>query len=247
VAQSSYFALLSRRPRVWLLVNVSLLLLGPLAILRAVKSDSESIRRHKAEVLAATAVVIFFWIFFVFSHQYIGSWILYLWLSVWATSLLPEFFPKYAAVVGLLVLIALNSDRHMLLGPYPQWSSTKMSTLFPHTFSQGNEDQQIKEIVSAVKGRKTVVLIHSGAMPLLQEGLGEPLTEFYVPGGVVSGEKLRMKAAANAAEMVVIPTPPWYASDSEYFSWAEFLDQPSSYRMVFRNPSGFVLARKPVN
>ncbi len=234
-------------PGFWLLVNASLLLLGPIAVLRARHTAAESLERHKSEVLGATAVVIFFWIFFVFSHQYIGSWILYLWLAVWATTLLPHFFHKYAAVIVLLILIAVNADRHLLLGPYPQWSSTKISSLFPHTFSQGNEDQQIKELFSAVRGRKVLVLIHSGAMPLMQDGLGEPLTEFYVPGGVMPGEKARIKSAANAAEMIVIPTPPWYSSDIEYFSWPEFLDRPNSYRMVFRNPSGFVLTRSTLD
>jgi len=230
-------------PGFWLLVNASLLLLAPLAVLRARDSAAESLRRHKAEILGATGIIVFFWIFFAFSHQYIGAWILYLWLAVWAASLLPAFFPKYSAVVVLLILIALNADRHQILGALPQWRATHFSSLLPHTLSQRNEDDQIKEILSPVQGHKTVVLIRSGAMPLLHDGLGEPLTEFFVPGGALPGEELRMKSAVAAAEMVIVPTPPWYGSDLEYFPWPEFLDRQSRYHLVLRNPSGFVLAR----
>ena len=35
---------------------------------------------------------------------------------------------------------------------------------FPYTLSRGNEDQSIKEILSAVQGRRTVVLTHAGAI-----------------------------------------------------------------------------------
>jgi hypothetical protein len=234
-------------PGFWLLVNASLLLLGPLAVLRARDAAPESLRRHKSELLGATSVIVFVWIFFAFSHQYIGSWILYLWLAVWAASLLPEFFPKYAAVIVVLVLIALNADRHQTLGSLQQWSTAKISSLFPYTFSQGNEDHEIKDILSAVQGRRTVVLMHSGAMPLLHDGLGEPLTEFFVHGSVLPGEDLRMKSAAAAAEMVIVPTPPWYNSDSEFFFWPEFLDKQNSYRLVLRNPSGFVLRSNRAN
>ena len=92
-------------PGFWLLVSASVLLLAPVAVLRARDADSESLRRHKSEVLGIASVVIFLWIFVAFAHQYIGSWILYLWLAVWAVSLLPEFFPKYAAVTIVLILV----------------------------------------------------------------------------------------------------------------------------------------------
>jgi predicted small integral membrane protein len=230
-------------PGFWLLVSASLLLLGPLAVLRARDAGSQSLRRHKSEVLSAASIVIFVWIFFAFAHQYIGSWILYLWLAVWAVSLLPEFFPKYAAVTVLLVLIALNADRHQVFGSLPQWSTTKLSGLFPHTLSQGNEDEQIEEILSAVQGHTAVVLTHAGAMPLLHDGLDEPVTEFFMPGIALPEDELRMKSAASAADMVIVPTPPWGRSDEEFFSWAEFLDRQNRYRLVLLNPSGFVLAK----
>lgn len=230
-------------PGFWLLVIASLLLLGPLAVLRARDAGSESLRKHKSEALGAGSIVIFVWIFFAFGHQYIGSWILYLWLAVWAVSLLPEFFPKYTAVIVLLVLIALNADRHQVLGALPQWSTTKTSSLFPHTFSQGKEDQQIKEILSAVQGHRAVVLTHAGAMPLLHDGLGEPLTEFFLPGIALPGDELRMKSAVSTADMVIVPTPPWGRSDEEFFSFADFLDKRNRYRIVLLNPSGFVLAK----
>ena len=234
-------------PGFWLLVTASLLLLGPIAVLRARDVAPESLRRHKSEVVGAACIVIFVWIFFAFSHQYIGSWILYLWLAVWAVSLLPEFFRKYAVVIVLLVLIALNADRHQILSALPQWHTTKISSLFPYTLSQGNEDQQIKEILSVVRGHRTVVLTYVGAMPLLHDGLGEPLTEFFAPGIILPGDELRMRSAANAADMVIVPTPPWYSSDREFFSWAHFLDKGNRYRLVLRNPSGFVLARSQAN
>jgi hypothetical protein len=229
-------------PGFWLLVIASVLLLGPLAVFRARDATPESLRRRKSEVLGAASVVVFVWIFFAFSHQYIGSWILYLWLAVWAVALLPQFFPKYSAVIALLVLISLNADRHQLLGSLPQWHAMKISSLFPDTFSQGNEDEQIKEILSAVQGRRTVVLSYVGAMSLLHDGLGEPLTEFFAPGIVLPGDELRMKSAAAAAEMVIVPTPPWYSSDREFFSWPNFLDKQKRYRLALRNPSGLVLA-----
>jgi predicted small integral membrane protein len=234
-------------PGFWLLVSASLLLLGPLAVRRARDASAESLRRHKSEVLGAASVVIFVWIFFAFAHQYIGSWILYLWFAVWAAALLPEFFRKYAAVIVVLILIALNADRHQVLGSLPQWSTTKISSLFPLTLSQGNEDEQIKEILSAVQGRRTVVLAHAGAMALLHDGLGEPLTEFFMPGIALPDEERRMKSAANAADMVIMPTPPWSSSDREFFSWVTFLDKQSRYRLVLRNPSGFVLTRTPAD
>jgi hypothetical protein len=56
-----------------------------------------------------------------------------------------------------------------------------------------------------------------------------------------------MKSAAAAAEMVIVPTPPWYNSDSEFFFWPEFLDKQNSYRLVLRNPSGFVLRSNRAN
>ena len=129
----------------------------------------------------------------------------------------------------------------------PQWSTTKISSLFPLTLSQGNEDEQIKEILSAVQGRRTVVLAHAGAMALLHDGLGEPLTEFFMPGIALPDEERRMKSAANAADMVIMPTPPWSSSDREFFSWVTFLDKQSRYRLVLRNPSGFVLTRTPAD
>jgi hypothetical protein len=234
-------------PGFWLLVSISLLLLGPLAVLRARDAAAESLRRHKSEILGATCVVIFVWIFFAFSHQYIGSWILYLWLGVWGVSLLPDFFRKYVAVTVLLVLIALNADRHQFLGALPEWSTTKISSLFPYTLSQGNEDGQIKEILSAVQGRRTVVLVAAGAMSLLHDGLGEPLILYFVPGGVIPADELRMKSAVSTAEMVIVPTPPWYSTGIEFFSFAEFLDKQNRYRLVIRNPSGFVLAKNPAD
>jgi hypothetical protein len=234
-------------PGFWLLVTTSVLLLGSLAVLRARGAGPESLRRHKSEVLGAASVVVFVWVFFAFSHQYIGSWILYLWLAVWAVALLPQFFPKYSAVIVLLVLIALNADRHQVLGSLPQWSTTKISTLFPHTLSQGNQDEQIKEILAAVQGCKTVVLTYVGAMPVLHDGLGEPLTEFLAPGIILPGDELRVKSAVAAADMVIVPTPPWYRSDSEFFLWADFMDKQNRYRLALRNPSGFVLARNQAN
>jgi hypothetical protein len=230
-------------PGFWLLVNASLLLLGPLAVLRARDVGSESLRRYKSEILGVASIVIFVWIFFAFAHQYIGSWVLYLWLAVWTVSLLPEFFPKYAVVTVLLVLIALNADRHQILGALPQWSTTKISSLFPRTFSQGKEDQQIAGILLAVQGRRTVVVTHAGAMPLLHDGLGEPLTEFFMPGIALPGDEHRMKSAVTTAEMVIVPTPAWSSSDEEFFSWSQFLDKRNHYRLVLRNPSGFVLAK----
>lgn len=229
-------------PGFWLIVCASVLLLGPLAVFRARDAEGQSLRRHKSEVLGAISVVVFAWIFFAFAHQYIGSWIVYLWLAVWAASLLPEFFRKYAAVTVLLILIALNADRHQILGSLPQWSTTKISSLFPHTLSQRNEDAQVKEILSAVQGRRAVVLTHAGAMPLLHDGLGEPLTEFYMPGIALPGDQRRMKSAVATADMVFVSTPPWDKSDREFFSWIDFLDKRNHYRLVFRNPSGFVLA-----
>jgi len=232
-------------PGFWLIVCASVLLLGPLAVFRARDAEARSPRRHKSEVLGATSVIVFVWIFFAFAHQYIGSWILYLWLAVWAVSMLPEFFRKYAAVAVLLILIALNADRHQIQGSLPQWSTARISSLFPHTLSEGNEDAQVKEILSAVQGHRAVVLTHAGAMPLLRDGLGEPLTEFYMPGIALPGDERRMKSAVAAADMVIVPTPPWSRSDSEFFSWADFLDKRNRYRLVLRNPSGFVLERHP--
>ncbi len=234
-------------PGFWLLVSASVLLLSPVAVLRARSAIAESLRRHKSEVLASACVVIFVWIFFAFSHQYVGSWILYLWLAVWAVSLLPEFFPKYAAVIVLLVLLALNADRHQILGSLPQWHTTKISGLFPYTLSQGDEDEQTKEILSAVQGSRTVVLTHAGAMPLLHNGLGEPLTEFFMPGIALPEDELRMKSAARAADAVIVPTPSWSGSDEEFFSWADFLDRRDRYRLIIRNPSGFVLTKSNGN
>jgi hypothetical protein len=230
-------------PGFWLLAMASLLLLAPLAVLRGRNADAESLRRHKSEVLGAACVVVFVWIFFAFSHQYIGAWILYLWLAVWAVSLLPEFLHKCGVLLGVLVLIGLNADRHQILGALPQWSTTKVSRVLPNILSSGNEDRQMEEILAVVHGRKTVVLTPAGAMPLLHDGLGEPLTEFFVPGIVLPGEVLRMRAAVAAADMVFVPTPPWYGSDSAYFSWPDFLDKQESYHVIFRNPSGFVLVR----
>jgi hypothetical protein len=234
-------------PGFWLLVNTSLLLLGPLAVLRARDAAPESLRRHKSEVLGAVSAVIFVWIFFAFAHQYTGSWILYLWLAVWAVSLLTEFFPKYVVAIALLSLIALNADRHQILGSLPQWSTTKVSRLFPHTLSSRNEDEQIKEILSAVQGHRTLVLTHAGAIPLLHDGLGEPLAEFFLPSEVLPGDELRLKSALGTAEMVIVPTPPWYSPDTEFFCWAELLDNRNGYRLVLRNPSGFVLATNRAN
>jgi hypothetical protein len=229
-------------PGLWLLVAASLLLLGPLAVLRARDAGPESLRRHKSEVLGATSVVVFVWIFFAFAHQYIGSWILYLWLAVWAVSLLTGFYRKFASAIVVLILIALNADRHQIVGSLTQWPGTNFSSLFPYTLSRGNEDQSIKEILSAVQGRRTVVLTHAGAIPLLHDGLGDPLAEFFLPGEVLAGDELRMKSALGAAEMVIVPTPPWYNPDTEFFCWAELLSNRKGYRLVLRNPSGFVLA-----
>ena len=231
-------------PGFWLLVTGSLLLLGPIAIFRVRDAGSDNLKERKAEVLGAGCSIVFVWIFFAFSHQYIGSWILYLWLAVWGVSLLPDFFPKYATVLVLLGLIALNSDRHMIQGSLQEWASSKTSSIYPHTMSQGKDDQQMTEILSAVQGRRTGVLTVAGAMPLLHDGLGEPLTEFYVPGIVLPGDELRMKSAVAAADFVIVPTPPWYRADSEYFPWADFLDGRNNYRVILLNPSGFVLARK---
>ena len=80
------FRLYLDAPGFWLLVNASLLLLGPLAVLRARDAVPGSLRRHKSEVVGATCVVVFVWNSSVCSPVH-GSWILYLWLAVWAVSL----------------------------------------------------------------------------------------------------------------------------------------------------------------
>ena len=81
-------------PGFWLLVTGSLLLLGPIAIFRVRDAGSDNLKERKAEVLGAGCSIVFVWIFFAFSHQYIGSWILYLWLAVWGCRCSRISFPN---------------------------------------------------------------------------------------------------------------------------------------------------------
>ena len=71
--------------------------------------------------------LVFVWIFFAFSHQYIGGWILYLFFPVIGVSLLGDFFPRFGVVLGLMVLIALNADRHDIASSVDAWRTAHRS------------------------------------------------------------------------------------------------------------------------
>lgn len=232
-------------PGFWLLAMAALTLLGPIALFRVSTMNADSITQRKVEIAAAAAIVVFVWIFFGFSHQYIGSWILYLFFATLAVCLLPDFFPQTRLLLGLMMLIALNSDRHQIQAELNEWRSARHSTLSRNMFSYGDEDDQIKDILSFVRGRKTAVLQYSGAFPLLHSGLGVPVNEWFSPGITLPAETSRMKSEVENAERVFVPTPRWHSTDETAFDWREMLDEGKSYQVVFKNPVGFVLEPGP--
>lgn len=230
-------------PGFWLLATGGVILLGPIALLRAGRADEP--QQRKGEIVLAAAIVTFVWIFVAFSHQWIGGWILYLFFAVLAVSLLGDFFPRFGLALGLLILLALNAERHDVEASVTEWRATGTSTLFPHMFSSGDENQLLGQIFAVVRNHQTAVVQCSGAISLLHDGLGEPEGEFPLPGITMPQEASRMKSEVAAAEFVFIPMPPWYKSDTTIFYWPQYLDPNRHYRIVFQNARGLVLAGEP--
>jgi hypothetical protein len=112
---------------------------------------------------------------------------------------------------------------------------------FPGDFP--DEDCEWRQILAAVQGRPTAVLMNSGAFRLMRRGLGEPVNVFFLPGIATTAETARMQAQVAAAELLIVPTPPWYQADTEIYSWPQLLDPAARYLVVLRNSSGMVLAR----
>lgn len=67
------------------------------------------------------------------------------------------------------------------------WRTSHRSSLFPHTFSQGDEGKNIEAILTAVRGHRTFVVTPEGALPLMHDELSMPTTKFYVLGGTRPG------------------------------------------------------------
>lgn len=227
----------------WLLSAATLILLGPIAFLRSRKLDG--LQQRQSEFALAASIVIFVWIFFAFSHQYIGGWILYLFFAVLGTVLLGNFFHRFDAVFVVLVLLVVNADRHEIEGSMQLWRATNASSLAAHMFSHGNEDKDVQQLFDFVQGHPTAVLQYSGGLALMRTGLGQPANEFFQPGISLDTEIAREKAYVATAEYVLIPTPRWYSVDTAAFSWTQFLDHRRRYCMVFRNSMGIVLAGEP--
>ena len=227
----------------WLLSAAAVILLGPIAFLRSRKLNR--LRQREGEVALAAGIVAFVWVFFAFSHQYIGGWILYLFFSVLGVVLLGDFFRRFDVVLVVLLLMALNSDRHEIEASMQVWRASSASTLAAHMFSQGAEDEDIRQIFEFVRGHTTAVLQYSGEVTLMRVGLGQPVNEFFQPGISLPAEIAREKASVAKAEYVLIPTPRWYRGDTAAFSWPQFLGPQRQYHMVFRNPMGMVLAVEP--
>jgi len=174
-----------------------------------------------------------------------GGWILYLFFAVLAISLLGDFFPKFSLVFGLMFLLALNADRHEVESALIEWRVARPSTLFPHMFSHGNEDQLFLQLFEVVDTHPTAVLQYSGALPLMHAGLGTPVNEWFQPGITLPQEVSREKSDVAKAEFLLIPTPRWYRGDTAAFHWTDYLDPNVRYLMVFHNATGMVLAAKP--
>jgi hypothetical protein len=230
-------------PGFWLLAAVTVMVLGPVALLRV--GDTGGTRQRKAEIVCASAALVFVWIFFAFSHQYIGGWILYLFFPVIGVSLLGDFFPRFGVVLGLMVLIALNANRHDIASSVDAWRTAHRSTLFPHMLSYGNEDELCRQIFDAVRNHRTAVLQYSGAVSLLHSGLGEPRGEWFQPGITLPKEISQERSDVAAAELVLIPMPRWHSADTTAFQWPDYLDRGRRNRMVLQNPIGIVLTADP--
>lgn len=227
----------------WLLSAAAVILLGPIAFLRSRKLDG--LRQRQGEFALAAGIVVFVWIFFAFSHQYIGGWILYLFVSVLCVVLLGDLLRRFGVVLVVLFLVVLNGDRHEIEASMQVWRTTTASRLAAHMFSQRGEDEDIRQIFEFVQGHTTAVLQYSGGVMLMHAGLGSPVNEFFQPGISVPAEIAREKAYIAKAEYVLIPTPRWYRGDTAAFSWPQFLDPHRQYHTVFRNSMGTVLAVEP--
>jgi hypothetical protein len=230
-------------PGFWLLAAICAMLLGPVAPFRAAHGDG--LRQRKAEFVLAAGIVVFVWIFFAFSHQYIGSWILYLFFPVLGIAVLGDLFPGFGIVLVVMILVALNADRHEVESRLIEWRTAHRSTLLPDLFSHGDEDQSVRQLFDVVRKHRTVVLQYSGAVSLLHAGLGEPVNEWFSPGISVPAEIDRERSQVAAAEFVLIPTPRWFQADTVVFYWPEYLDVRRGYRMVFQDSMGMVLAARP--
>ena len=227
-------------PGFWLLAAGSVILLGPIAFLRG--AGEHGLRQRKGEIALASGIVVFVWIFFAFSHQYIGAWILYLFFPALGVSLLSDYFAGFRFVLVLMFLVALNGDRHEIGAAVEGWRTASRSTVSDYMFSYGREDEQVQGIFDAVRNHRTAVLQYAGGVSLMHGGLGEPVNRWFQPGISVPREVRSEKSEIAAAEYVLIPTPPWHRGDIAAFSWPQYLDHSRNYRMVFRNSMGMVLA-----